>query len=372
MFSRRLPDDLAPNALARRRAALPVEHDLTVSNPTQCAIPYPADLLAPLADPGGLRYAPDPQGIPSARKAVAEVAGVPPERLVLTASTSEAYALLFKLLADAGDTVAFPAPSYPLIEHLARLEGLRPVPYRLDPEDGWRPDRASVAAGVRAVVAVSPNNPTGSYLDHESLHALAAASPALIVDEVFRAFPLEDAPGPSGVDAGALTFTLGGLSKELGLPQLKLAWIAISGDASTAADAVDRLAYLADQYLSVSTPVQRALPALLRDARAVREAIGARCRENLATLREVARPVPEVSVLPVGGGWTAVLRIPTLLGEEALALRLLEVQRVAVQPGYFFDFPREGYLVLSLLPPPESFREGCTRILAEVSAQAGW
>ncbi|HEX5044366.1 MAG TPA: pyridoxal phosphate-dependent aminotransferase [Candidatus Polarisedimenticolaceae bacterium] len=370
MFSRRLPEDLTPNALARRRAELSAEHDLTVSNPTLCGLPYPADLLAPLADPGGLRYVPDPRGMLSAREAVAGMAGVPPERIVLTASTSEAYALLFKLLADGGDAVAHPVPSYPLIEHLARLEGLRPLPYRLDPEDGWRPEPASLSPGVRAVVAVSPNNPTGSYLERESLAALAAASPALIVDEVFRAFPLESAPGPSAVDAGPLTFTLGGLSKELGLPQLKLAWIAVSGEGRPVREAMERLAYLADQYLSVATPVQRALPALLRGARPVREAIAGRCRENLAALRELARHAPEVSVLPVGGGWTAVLRVPALLDEEALALRILDVHRVAVQPGYFFDFPREGYLVVSLLPPRASFREGCRRVLEAVSALA--
>ena len=370
MFSRRLPEDLAPNALARRRAERSVAHDLTVSNPTLCDLPYPAALLAPLADPAGLHYHPDPQGMASAREALAATAGVPPERIVLTASTSEAYALLFKLLADPGDPVAHPVPSYPLIEHLARLEGLVPRAYRLDPDDGWRPDAASMPAGTRAVVAVSPNNPTGSYLDGESLRALAAASPALIVDEVFRAFPLDDAPGPSGIDTGPLTFTLGGLSKELGLPQLKLAWIAVSGEPGRVKEAVERLAYLADQYLSVSTPVQRALPALLQSARPVRETIAARCRENLATLRALARDVPEVSVLPAGGGWTAVLRVPTVLGEESLALRLLEGRGVAVQPGYFFDFPREGYLVLSLLPPPGTFREGSRRLLAEVEALA--
>jgi alanine-synthesizing transaminase len=370
MVSRRLPEDLAPNALARRRAELPIEHDLTVSNPTLCGLPYPPDLLAPLADPGGLRYHPDPQGLLAAREAVSTLAGVPPERILLTASTSEAYGLLFKLLADPGEAIAFPAPSYPLIEHLARLEGLTPHPYRLDPEDGWRPDPTRVPAGMRAVVAVSPNNPTGSYLDGESLRALAAASPALIVDEVFRAFPLDDRPGPSGVEAaGPLTFTLGGLSKELGLPQVKLAWIAVSGGAAAALSAVEHLSYVADQYLSVGTPVQRALPALLERAAPVRAAIAARCRANLDALRALAREVPEVSVLPVGGGWTAVLRVPAVLGEEALALRLLE-RGVSVQPGYFFDFPREGCLVLSLLPPRESFREGCARVLDTVRALA--
>lgn len=369
MFSRRLPEGLAPNALARRRAKRGVEFDLTVSNPTLCDFPYPADLLAPLADPEALRYDPDPQGILAARRAVAQMAGVPVGCIVLTASTSEAYSLLFKLLADPGDAIAYPAPSYPLLEHLARLEGLTPHPYRLDPEDDWRPDPTSVPAGARAVVAVSPNNPTGSYLDPASLRALGNASPALIVDEVFRAFSLDHPPGPPGLGAASLTFTLGGLSKELGLPQVKLAWIAVSGDWRVVSGAVDRLVYLADQYLSVATPVQCALPDLLQRARPVRRAILERCLENLSALRTLVREAPEVSVLPVGGGWTAVLRVPTLLGEEALALRLLE-RGVAVHPGYFFDFPREGYLVLSLLPTPDTFREGCRRVLEEVTALA--
>jgi aspartate/methionine/tyrosine aminotransferase len=371
VFSRRLPDDLRANAVTRARLQASIEHDLTVSNPTLCEIPYPAGLLAPLASVEGLVYRPDPRGIASAREAVASALGADPERIVLTASTSEAYALLFKLLADPGDAVAYPVPSYPLIEHLARLEGLRPIAYRLEAEDGFRPDPGTFPPGARAVVAVSPNNPTGSYLDASSLRALAASGPALVVDEVFRAFPLEGKPGPSGLESGGpLTFTLGGLSKELGLPQLKLAWIVVGGDAHEVAQAVERLAYLCDHYLSVATPVQLALPALLRQAAPVREAIHARCRENLQALRDLAREVPACSVPPVHGGWTALLRVPGVLGEEALVLRLLERRGVAVQPGYFFDFAREGYLVLSLLPPPRSFREGSRRVLEEVSALA--
>jgi aspartate/methionine/tyrosine aminotransferase len=371
VFSRRLPESLSPNALARARERVRVEHDLTVSNPTLCGFPYPADLLAPLASSDGLVYRPDPQGMASAREALGARLAVSPDRIVLAASTSEAYALLFKLLADPGDTVAFPAPSYPLIEHLARLEGLSPVPYRLDPDDAWRPDRGSLPAGARVLVAVSPNNPTGSYLDGEALQALSGAAPALVVDEVFRAFPLEAPTGPTSVGfEDTLTFTLGGLSKELGLPQLKLAWIVVSGEEAAVTAAVERLGYLADQYLSVATPVQHALPTLLGRAAPVREAIAARCGINLRALRDLAQEVPEVSVPPVEGGWTALLRMPAVIGEEALALRLLEERGVAVQPGYFFDFPREGILVLSLLPPPASFHEGIRRVLHEVKALA--
>jgi alanine-synthesizing transaminase len=371
MFSRRLPPSLRPNPIARLRASVRVEHDLTVSNPTRCGLPYPLDLLAPLAAAEGLVYRPDPHGLRAAREAVAARLPVPADRVVLVASTSEAYGLLFKLLADPGDAVAFPTPSYPLLEHLAGLEGVRALPYRLDPDDGWRPDAGTVAGGVRAVVAVSPNNPTGSYLDAEALSSLdslaADRGAALVVDEVFRPFPLDRAePGPCSAErAEALTFTLGGLSKELGLPQLKLAWIAVSGPTALASEAVERLAFLADQYLSVGTPVQLALPELFARAAPVREAILARCRANLVALRALTREAPGTAALPVEGGWSAVLRFPAVLGEEALTLRLLERAAVAVQPGYFFDFPREGYLVLSLLPPPQSFFEGARRVLAE-------
>jgi len=380
MFSRRVPDELQPNRIASARAAAPPRHDLTVSNPTRCAFAYPPQLLAPLGSPEGLAYRPHARGSAAARAAVAsqyERFGlhVDPGDVVLTASTSEAYAYLFKLLADPGESVLVPTPSYPLFEHLGRVEGVRTVPYALDPEAGWRPDIPAIrrGAGVRAVVVVHPNNPTGSYVHPDDAAALcglvAREGWALIADEVFLDYPLAGGPGADRSFAGerrALTFTLGGLSKSVGLPQLKLAWIVISGPPTAVAAARERLEYIADTFLSVATPVQNALPALLRDGAALREEILSRCRTNLAELRRAAAAVPVVSFAPPGGGWSAVLRIPAVVDEEDLVVELLRDDGVAVHPGYFFDFPSPGVLVLSLLPQPEPFAEGVRRLLARV------
>ena len=189
----------------------------------------------------------------------------------------------------------------------------------------------------------------------------------MIADEVFLDYPL-DAGGAASFAAAseALTFTLGGLSKSVGLPQLKLAWIAVGGPDDEVGAALERLEFIADTFLSVATPVQLALPELLRTGAVVRAAIAARCRANLAGLRAAAPVCPAVSVLPVDGGWSAVLRFPAVIGEEELVLALLTHDGVAVQPGFFFDFPRDGYLVLSLLPPPEVFRDGVERLLARM------
>ena len=381
MFSRRVPFDLAPNCITAARDAAAPPFDLTASNPTACGIAYPTDLLDPLADAAGLEYRPHPRGLESARCAAAGEyrrwgVEVDPERVVLTASTSEAYAFLFKLLAEPGDAVLVPSPSYPLFEHLARLEGVEVLPYHLNPELGWRPDLdaiASAPAGVRAIVVVHPNNPTGSFVhpgDAAALERLAAARGwAVIADEVFLDYPLAGGDGSGWSFAAAedaLTFALGGLSKSVGLPQLKLAWIAGSGPRPLLEAALARIEFIADTFLSVGTPVQLALPALLRDGAPVRAAILERCRDNLAELQRAAAAVPEVSVRSPGGGWSAALRVPAVVGEEELTLELLEEDGVAVHPGYFFDFPSAGTLVLSLLPEPAAFREGVDRLLARV------
>jgi hypothetical protein len=378
----RTPADLRPNRLARARAARPPRHDLTLSNPTRCGIRYPPDLLAPLADPRGLVYRPEPRGLPAARRAVARElarhgAAVDPARVVLTASTSEAYTFLIKLLCAPGETVLVPTPSYPLFEQLARVEAVTALPYRLDPDAGWRLDLHEFAEApetVRAVVVVHPNNPTGSFVhpdDADALEALCARRGwALIADEVFLDYPLDGGPGAARTFAGrrhALTFTLGGLSKSVGLPQLKLAWIAASGPRRLVGPALERLDYVADTFLSVATPVQLALSQLLRRGGTVRRAILARCRGNLRTLRRLARRLPAVDVPPVGGGWSAVLRFPAVVGEEELALELLRRDRVTVHPGYFFDFPRDGVLILSLLPEPASFQAGVDRLVARLA-----
>ncbi len=383
MFSRRVPPDLAPNRIAAARAAAAPPFDLTVSNPTACGIPYPDGLLDTLADAAGLAYRPDPRGLEPARRAAAAEyrrfgVEVAPERLVLTASTSEAYAFLFKLLAEPGDAVLVPSPSYPLFEHLARVEGVEALPYHLNPELGWRPDLDALAAAptaVRAVVVVHPNNPTGSFVhpgDAAALERLAAARGwAVIADEVFLDYPLAGGDGSGRSFAGAepaLTFALGGLSKSVGLPQLKLAWIATGGPQLLVEAALSRLEFIADTFLSVGTPVQLALPVLLREGTPVRAAILERCRANLAELQRAAAAAPEVSVLLPGGGWSAAVRVPAVVGEEELALELLEKDGVAVHPGYFFDFPSAGTLVLSLLPEPAAFSEGVRRLLARVRA----
>ncbi len=381
-FSRRVPQRLESNRLTEAAAARgEIPFDLSVSNPTACGLPYPDGLLAGLADPAGLRYRPDPFGPPGTRAAVAREyerwgARVDPARVVLTASTSEAYSLLFKLLCDPGDTVVTPTPSYPLFDQLSRLDGLATHPLPLDPDDDWRPVLAAAHAApdtTRAVIVVHPNNPTGSYLHPEDADALASTCRgrgwAVIADEVFLPFPLAGGPGSERSFAtreDALTFTLGGLSKSAGLPQLKLAWIVVSGPEALVAAALARLEYIADAYLSVSTPVALAAPQILSASATVRSAISERCRGNLVILRELAAGLPAVTVPSVGGGWSALVRLPAVLDDEEMAVRLLTERGVAVQPGFLFDLPMDGAIVLSLLTPEPIWRKGLAEIFDAV------
>ncbi|OFW01378.1 MAG: hypothetical protein A3I61_18070 [Acidobacteria bacterium RIFCSPLOWO2_02_FULL_68_18] len=385
MFSRRIPPQLEPNALSRAVAALRTRGaaiaDLTDSNPTRAGIPYADDLLAPLADAAALRYEPHPFGLPAARAAVAadharRGALVDPAHVVLTASTSEAYGWLFKLLCDAGDSVLVPRPSYPLFEHLTALEGVRARPYDLVWDGRWTVDVASMMAapaGTRAVLVVSPNNPTGSYLSAEDLAATVELCRergwALVVDEVFADYPLETRDPLTDIAARAdvLAFSLAGLSKTAGLPQLKLAWMVVGGPAGARDRALAALELIADSYLSVATPVQVAAAHLLRAGGAVRGAIQQRIRHNLDALRAAARGFPACEVLRTEGGWSAVVRVPATRREEQLVLDLLAREAVLAHPGYFFDFPREAYLVVSLLPPPALFADACARLLRFVS-----
>lgn len=381
-FSQRLPADLSPNSLTRlRRERASIPFDLTLSNPTLCGIRYPDGLLRGLAQPAGLAYQPHPLGLREARRAVADEQlrhgrRIHPESVVLTASTSEAYSLLFKLLCDPGQAVLFPAPSYPLFEHLASLEGVGAVAYRLERHRGWQADFASGSLrDARAVVVVHPNNPTGSYVEPGAARELSAACSRygvpLIADEVFLDYPLlSQAPLSSFASrSDALTFTLGGLSKYVGLPQLKLAWIVVSGPPQDVAVALERLSFMADSYLSVGTPVQLALPELFVEGAAVRAAILERCKSNLACLGEAATRMGAVEVIPPGGGWNVVLRYPNVVEEEVLALELLAEEGVAVHPGYFFDFSEPGYLALSLLPEQQLFAEGVRRLLQRITAR---
>jgi hypothetical protein len=384
MFSSRTPSNLDENRLAQavgrmRRESRPFI-DLTASNPTQAGIEYPPALLEPLGDPRGLRYEPAAFGLVEARRAVAtEYArrgfAVPEERIVLAASTSDAYSLLFKLLADPGDEVLVPRPSYPLFDHLLRLDGLVPRHYDLEYQGRWQVDVDSAAAAItprtRAILLVSPNNPTGSIVSAAELDALSAicagAHAALIVDEVFADYVL---PPGAGVRAGrvvdrrdALAFSLGGLSKSIGLPQVKLGWIAAAGPDDLVRQALDRLEIVCDAYLSVATPVQAAAAELLRDGAAVRARIAERTAANEAALRRRAADAPACHVLPVEAGWYAVVRVPAIEAEEDLVIDLLTKGGVLTHPGYFFDFPREAFLIVSLLPSPDAFADGVDRIL---------
>jgi hypothetical protein len=383
MFSRRVPHDLRPTAWARARAARgEIPYDLTVSNPTRCGLPYPENLLAPLHDPAGLTYRPDPKGGREAREAVAgEYAGrgvtIDPDRTVLTSSSSESYGFLFKLLCDPGDAVLAPTPSYPLFAHLAALEGVRVAPFALDPTGDWQPvpPEAGVARDARAAILVHPNNPTGSWVHPVAAERLVSRAGGqtlpLIVDEVFLDYPLGAAETPETFAArsSGLTFTLGGLSKSRGLPQLKLSWIVVSGPTAEVASALEGLEFVGDSYLSVATPIQGALREILDRAAPVRDAIRARCAGNLARARKLVADHPGIDLLSPSGGWSAVVRFPQVVTEEVLALELLERHGVAVHPGYFFDFPTDGYLVVSLLPEPSTFDAGLTRTLAAIASR---
>jgi hypothetical protein len=391
VFSSRIPANFRPNrltdAVSARRARGERFVDLTESNPTRAGFDYPPDLLAPLGREDGLRYAPSPLGLGEARRAVAadyrrQGVEVPPGRIVLDASTSDGYSLLFKLLADAGDEVLVPQPSYPLFDHLTRLDLVAARHYDLDLEGGWSIDFASLEGALtprtRAVLVVSPNNPTGSFISAAEIDRLSAlCAPrgiAIVADEVFADYELE--PG-AAARAGrvvrrqdVLSFTLGGLSKSVGLPQVKLGWIAVAGPEVFVAAALERLELLCDTYLAVSTPVQLAAAALLERGAAVRSRIAARVIGNYRALHAAAARTPSCRVLRSDGGWYAVLRVPTLEPEEELVLRLLEAG-VLAHPGYFFDFPRESFLIVSLLPPEAVFADGVARILRHFDCRAG-
>jgi hypothetical protein len=381
MFSSRFHWDTRPNRLtealeARRLAGAPVL-DLTESNPTRAGFEYPREVMIAFADQRMLVYEPSPAGALDARQAVsayyaARGLGVHEERILLTASTSEAYSYLFKLLADPGDHVLVPRPSYPLFEFLANMESVEARSYPLVYHGGWSIDLDALAGAIddrtRAVVLVNPNNPTGSYVKRAELARLerlaAARGIALISDEVFAdyAFAPDDerAATLEGV-RDCLWFSMSGLSKIAGLPQMKLGWIVAGGPPELRSEAYGKLEWIADTYLSVGTPVQRAAARLLEAGETVRLQIRERTAANLAFARQ-ALAGSAAGVLDAEGGWYIVVQVPRIRGEEQWALDLLMDEGVLVQPGFFYDFESEAFLVVSLLTAPGAFREGIVRL----------
>jgi len=323
--------------------------DLTNSNPTRANIEYPTEELAEIMSRAArATYDPQPLGMRSAREAVAEHVGCDVDDVVITASTSEAYSFLFKLLTDPGDAIATATPSYPLLDHLAQLELIELKTFPMEFHRGWEIDVARIPRDVGALVVVNPNNPTGSY-------AAVDIDLPTISDEVFFDYPL-DADVNVGRAEARPTFRLGGLSKSCGLPHYKLGWI-ITKDR----DAINALELIADNFLSVSTPVQVALRDLLRLK--ISEKIQMRIEASYAALKNALADKPHAQLLPVEGGWSAVIRIPSTTTDEEFALHAIEQHGVVVHPGYFFDFERDGYFVVSLLTEPEKLAEGIARIV---------
>jgi alanine-synthesizing transaminase len=383
MFANRTNWNLAPNrlsqALARRRAEGQPVLDLTASNPTACGFVYDRGvILGALADARALTYSPDPRGLESARQAVAAYyashgSPVAPHDILLTVSTSEAYSWVFRTLCNGGDELLVPAPSYPLFGFLADLHDVKLVPYPLKHDHGWQVDFGALERAVtpasRGVIVVHPNNPTGSFVkaaEGTRLSELCAARGlALIADEVFLDFVIEDgAPQSFAANSTALTFTMSGLSKVSGLPQMKATWLVVSGPQPWKTQALERLEVIADTFLSPSTPVQLALPALLEQRAGFQRQVLARLKHNLAELDRKLAGHPTCSRLKVEGGWYAVLRIPATRSDEDFAVELLATRGVYIHPGHFFDFPADGYVVVSLLTPEREFAEGIQTLLS--------
>jgi len=387
-FARRTAWDLTTNRYtqaleAHRRAGREVL-DLTSSNPTAVGLRYREEsLLAALANPEVLRYEPQPKGLWCAREAVVAYyaergAIVSPDDLVLTTSTSEAYSFLFRLLCDPGDALLVPTPSYPLFDFLADIQDVKLIPYELVYDHGWQVEPMALFAAVdraeaggarpRAILVVHPNNPTGSFIDGRELQLFndvcASYDMTIIADEVFLDYSLgNERPLTCASNQDALTFTLSGLSKISALPQMKVAWIAVTGPPSLKRDALARLEVIADTYLSPNAPTQLALSTMLEERHHIQPQLMQRVRENLAELDAQLAQQQVCSRLQVEGGWYAILRVPVTASDEELAITLLEQTNVLVQPGHFYDFPSDGHVVLSLITETGVFVEGVRRLL---------
>lgn len=361
--------------------------DLTASNPTQCVFDYDSEaILAAVSSPEALVYTPEPQGLLSAREAVSEYYNRSPvrlstgeisaEQIFLTTSTSEAYSFLFRLLCDPEDEVLVPRPSYPLFEFLAQIQDVKLTTYDVFYDHGWQIDVAGLKKAVgprsRAVLVVNPNNPTGSFVHGGELRQIAGfcreRELSLIADEVFLDYAVEASAEPSiAFEDECLSFALSGLSKIVALPQMKLSWIVVNGPAELRDSASSRLEIIADTYLSVNAPIQHALPKLLLQREQIQAQISARLSRNLAALDKQLTGNSAIERLRIEGGWYAVLRVPVTQTDEDLAIELIERDRVVVHPGHFYDFPREGYLVVSLITLEDVFARGIRHLMAHVS-----
>jgi alanine-synthesizing transaminase len=389
MFSQRTNWKLTPNALtqaiAEVRASGQEIIDLTVSNPTQVGIlPDSEAVLAAFVSPEAMQYDPQPRGLLSARRAVChyyreaqEIFDLDPERIFLTTSTSEAYTYVFRLMCDPGAEILVPKPSYPLFEFLADLADVKAVAYPLVYDHGWQIDFDSLYKAAtpktRAVITVHPNNPTGSYARPDEMAALGEFCreyrAALVADEVFLDYAHDGASRTSFIsNTEALTFTLSGISKISALPQMKLAWLAVSGPDDLVQPAIGRMEVIADTYLSLNAPVQLAAPVLLEQRKSIQAVLLDRLRVNLSTLDQQLAARPAVTRLQTEGGWNVVIRVPVVQNDEELAIDLVRKMGVIVHPGHFYDFARDGYLVVSLIADPGEFREGVSRILQVVAS----
>jgi aspartate/methionine/tyrosine aminotransferase len=383
MFADRTNWDRTPNrlseALAAHRAAGKPLLDLTVSNPTVCGFDYDgAAILQALNHPEALVYEPNSKGLESARRAVADYYAARGDKvsiddLILTTSTSEAYCYVFRTLCNPDDEILIPSPSYPLFDFLAEIQDVKLMRYALLYDHGWQIDfhalELAITPRTRAVIVVHPNNPTGHFTkpaEMSKLNAICSARQmAIIADEVFLDFALDGIRSPSfSANTSSLTFTLSGLSKIAGLPQMKAAWLAVSGPRDLKREALARLEVIADTYLSVNAPVQLAMPALFEQRKSFQRQLLSRVSENLAELDRQLADQKACTRFALEGGWYAVLRVPAIRSDEELALELLASKDVYVHPGHFYDFPSDGFLVVSLITMTSEFSQGIASTLS--------
>jgi alanine-synthesizing transaminase len=382
MFSQRTNWNLERNALSKAlaeyRAAGKPLLDLTQSNPTECGFHVDShEILGAFDNPANLTYQPDPQGLPQAREAVVDYyrsqnCRADTADIFLTASTSEAYSFVFRTLCNPGDEILIPQPGYPLFNFLADIQDVALVCYPLLYDHGWQIDMHAVEQAItprtRGIVVVHPNNPTGHFCkpaEIESLNALCAKHQiAIISDEVFLDFSLrQQTPATFGSNSQALTFTLSGLSKISGLPQMKVAWLMVTGPEALQRRAIARLEMIADTFLSVSTPAQHALPVFLQQRHSFHRQWLKRAQDNLAKLDALLATQELCTRLETEGGWYVVLKVPLTGRSDELAMELLTTRGVYVHPGHFYEFPTDGYLVVSLITPEQEFSAGISALI---------